>query len=298
MKKIVAMSLLAGSFAFAQSGLMGGADGLNQKTAQTLGEGGFAAGFGGQVSYDAWSLTRGGAYSKGGKSASFYDNAGSLTANINFAAGVTDFIDVGLALPLYYDHANSPANGEGDMWKASRGDLEFWAKAKLPFDEITDGIFNAAIAAQFYFPTGDKSVGVRPRHAWFLHAKGGETHPYGLRNMAFGGELILTLDLQKVGAPLRFNGNVGFVGTVTKGSNTLVYGGGINVLPTDWMDFFVKLTVNSVLKRVNMIVNRVMTRSLLPRASVSTSRQTSTSPSVSMWVSVLSPTSLGSTRTK
>ena len=49
MKKIVAMSLLAGSFAFAQSGLMGGADGLNQKTAQTLGQGGFAAGFGGQV---------------------------------------------------------------------------------------------------------------------------------------------------------------------------------------------------------------------------------------------------------
>ena len=37
MKKIVAMSLLAGSFAFAQSGLTGGADGLNQKTAQTLG---------------------------------------------------------------------------------------------------------------------------------------------------------------------------------------------------------------------------------------------------------------------
>ena len=101
MKKIVAMSLLAGSFAFAQSGLMGGADGLNQKTAQTLGEGGFAAGFGGQVSYDAWSLTRGGQFSKGGKNAAFYDNAGSLTANINFAAGVTDFIDVGLYLLLF-----------------------------------------------------------------------------------------------------------------------------------------------------------------------------------------------------
>ena len=240
MKKIVAMSLLAGSFAFAQSGLMGGADGLNQKTAQTLGQGGFAAGFGGQASYDSWSLTRGGHFSKAGNKDSFHDNVGSLTANINFAAGVTDFMDIGLSLPLYYDHANAHKVGEGDMWKASRGDLELWAKAKLPLDEATDGIFNAAIAAQFYFPTGDKSVGVRPRHAWYLNAKGEQTHPYTLNGMAFGGELILTLDLQKVGAPLRFNGNVGFVGTVGRGSNTLVYGGGINVLPTDWMDFFVE----------------------------------------------------------
>ena len=238
MKKIVSMSLLAGSFAFAQSGLQGGLDGLNQKTTQTLGQGAFTAGFGGQVSFDAWSLTRGGQFTKDGKHGAFYSASGSLTANINFAAGVTDFMDVGLVLPLYYDHANSPKNGEGDMWKASRGDLELWAKAKLPLDEMTDGLFNAAIAAQFYFPTGDKSVGVRPRHAWFLSAEGKHTHPYTLNSMAFGGELILTLDLQKVGAPLRFNANVGFVGTVTKGSNTLVYGGGINVLPTDWMDFF------------------------------------------------------------
>ena len=240
MKKIVAMSLLAGSFAFAQSGLMGGADGLNQKTAQTLGEGGFAAGFGGQVSLDAWSLSRGGQVTKAGKKGSFNEMDGSITANINFAAGLTDFLDVGLALPLYYDHANTNYLPEGDMWKASRGDLELWAKAKLPLDEMTDGIFNAAVAAQFYFPTGDKSVGVRPRHAWFLDADGKQTHPYTLKSMAFGGELILTLDLQKVGAPIRFNGNVGFVGTVKRGSNTLVYGGGINVLPTDWMDIFVE----------------------------------------------------------
>ena len=240
MKKIVAMSLLAGSFAFAQSGLQGGLDGLNQKTTQTLGQGAFTAGFGGQVSFDAWSLTRGGQFTKGGQHRSFYSASGSLTANINIGAGVTDFMDVGLVLPLYYDHANANNIGEGDMWKASRGDLELWAKAKLPLDEMTDGVFNAAIAAQFYFPTGDKAVGVRPRHAWYLNAKGEQTHPYTLNGMAFGGELILTFDLQKVGAPLRINANVGFVGTVGRGSNTLVYGGGFNLLPTDWMDFFVE----------------------------------------------------------
>ena len=240
MKKIVAMSLLAGSFAFAQSGQMGGLDGINQKTTQTLGQGAFTAGFGGQVSFDAWSLTRGGHFSKGGQRGTFYDASGSLTANINIGAGVTDFMDVGLVLPLYYDHANADNIAEGDMWKASRGDLELWAKAKLPLDEMTDGVFNAAIAAQFYFPTGDYAVGVRPRHAWFLNAKGERTYAYTLHGMAFGGELILTLDLQKVGAPLRFNANVGFVGTVGRGSNTLVYGGGINILPTDWMDFFIE----------------------------------------------------------
>ena len=240
MKKIVAMSLLAGSFAFAQSGLQGGADGLNQKTAQTLGQGAFEAGFGGQVSFDAWSLSRGGQFTKGGQKGQFYSASGSLTANIHLGAGVTDFMDVGLVLPLYYDHANANGIGEGDMWKASRGDLELWAKAKLPLDEMTDGLFNAAVAAHFYFPTGEEGAGVRPRHAWYVNAKGERTNPYTLNGMAFGGELILTLDLQKVGAPLRFNANVGFVGTVGRGSNTLVYGGGINVLPTDWMDFFIE----------------------------------------------------------
>ena len=240
MKKIIAMSLLAGSFAFAQSGLQGGADGLNQKTAQTLGQGGFAAGFGGQVSYDAWSLSRGGQIVKNGQKDAFHENVGSLTGNINFAGGVTDFMDVGLVLPLYYDHANAHKIPEGDLWKASRGDLELWVKAKLPFDEMTDGIFNAAVAAQFYFPTGDKSVGVRPRHAWYLNKDGHRTHPYTLNAMAFGGELILTLDLQKAGAPIRINGNVGLVAPVNNGTLTLVYGGGINVLPTDWMDFFLE----------------------------------------------------------
>ena len=178
MKKIVAMSLLAGSFAFAQSGLMGGADGIHQKTAQTLGQWGFVTGFGGNVGYDAWGLSRGGQVTKDGHKGSFRENDGTLSGNINFAVGLTDFLDVGLSLPLYYDHANTDKHiPEGDMWKASRGDLEFWAKAKLPFDEMTDGVFNAAVAAQFYFPTGDKSAGVRPRHAWYLHADGGQTHP-------------------------------------------------------------------------------------------------------------------------
>ena len=74
MKKIVAMSLLAGSFAFAQSGLMGGADGIHQKTAQTLGQWGFVTGFGGNVGYDAWGLSRGGQVTKDGKKGSFRDN--------------------------------------------------------------------------------------------------------------------------------------------------------------------------------------------------------------------------------
>lgn len=244
MKKIVAMSLLAGGLAFAQTGLMGGADGIHQQTAGTLGQGGFSIGTGGDLALDAWSLSRGGQISKAGDKGSFTEWAGSLTGNLNAAYGVVDFMDVGLSLPLYYDHANTRGikKGAGDLWKASRGDLDIWAKFKTPVDEMTDGMLGIAGMVDFYIPTGDKSVGVRPRHAWYLNNEGKSTHPFTLNEMAFGLTLIMTADFQKMGIPLRWNGHLGMVLTTDHGTNTLVYGTGVNVMPIDWMDAFLEFS--------------------------------------------------------
>lgn len=240
MKKIVAMSLLASGLACAQTGLMGGADGLHQQTARTLGEGVVSISAGGNLALDSWSLSRGGEITKAGQHGSFTEMSGSLTGSLNAAYGITNFIDVGLSLPLYYDHANTRyiQKGAGDLWKASRGDLDVWAKFKTPVDEVTDGILGIAGVVDFYIPTGDKSVGVRPRHAWYLNVDGDRTHPFTLNEMAFGLNLVMTLDFQKVGVPLRWNGNIGMVLTTDHGTNTLVYGTGLNVMPTDWMDAF------------------------------------------------------------
>jgi cell surface protein SprA len=79
MKKAIALSLLAGSMAFAQSGLMGGVDGIHQHNASTLGQWNFSIGTGGDITLDSWSLTRGGLYTYKGKTY----KVGELSSEVN-----------------------------------------------------------------------------------------------------------------------------------------------------------------------------------------------------------------------
>ena len=51
MKKIIALSLVAGGLAFAQSGLQGGTSGIHQHNAYTLGQWGIEVGTGGDISW-------------------------------------------------------------------------------------------------------------------------------------------------------------------------------------------------------------------------------------------------------
>ena len=116
MKKAIALSLLAGSMAFAQSGLMGGVDGIHQHNASTLGQWNFSIGTGGDITLDSWSLTRGGLYTYKGKTYDLNQWDWTLAGNFNAAIGLLDFLDVGVSLPLYYDHANDDEGPSG--WRA------------------------------------------------------------------------------------------------------------------------------------------------------------------------------------
>ena len=237
MKKIIALSLVAGGLAFAQSGLQGGTSGIHQHNAYTLGQWGIEVGTGGDISTDSWSQSRGGVIKQGNQERSFHSNAGSLSGNIHAAIGLKDFIDLGVALPLYYDHANLKGDGEGDLWQASRGDLNVWLKAGLIGD--SKSFFGLAIQGDVYFPTGDENVGVRPRHAWYLNDNGGNTNPYTSGGFNYAGTVVLSLNFGALGVPVLWNTHASFV-YADKGTNTLVYGTGLNVMPTDWMDIFVE----------------------------------------------------------
>ena len=94
MKKIIALSLVAGGLAFAQSGLQGGTSGIHQHNAYTLGQWGIEVGTGGDISTDSWSQSRGGVIKQGNQERSFHSNAGSLSGNIHAAIGLKDFIDL------------------------------------------------------------------------------------------------------------------------------------------------------------------------------------------------------------
>ena len=111
MKKIIGLSLVAGSLAFAQSGLMGGTHGIHQHNAYTLGQWGVEIGTGGDIAIDSWSITRGGTIyndKDGTKMGQLSSYAGSIAGNFHAAIGLADFLDVGVAVPLYYDHGDTP----------------------------------------------------------------------------------------------------------------------------------------------------------------------------------------------
>ena len=121
-----------------------------------------------------------------------------------------------------------------------RGDLDLWLKARIPFDD--DRVFGLAAMFDFYIPTGETSVGMRPRHAWYLNDQG-VTHPFTADAFAVAGTLVMTLDFSKVNVPIRWNGHAGFVYATGDGqANTFVYGTGLNWLPLSWMDVFAEFS--------------------------------------------------------
>ena len=147
MKKIIALSLVAGGLAFAQSGLQGGSSGIHQHNAYTLGKGGFEIGTGGDVSLDSWSHSRGGVLSMNGQERSFHSKAASLSGNVHLAVGLQEFLDLGVSLPLYYDHAN---------WK--RLEKLFWTGYSL--DNCMNGNLNLTGPATIFPHSRQARIGV------------------------------------------------------------------------------------------------------------------------------------------
>ncbi|WP_407450306.1 OmpA family protein [Fibrobacter sp.] len=253
MKKILGTALLAAGISFAQIGMEGGTDGLHQINAKTLGQWNFAVGTGGNIAIDGWALARGGKYSQGGNDYTFnwwdYTQAGNFFVN----AGLTNWMDVGVSLPVYYEHANSNGpSGSNNMWGTSRGDLNVWSKIRLPLD--TNKWYGFAAMLNMYIPTGETNAGVRPRHAWYLNHNG-YTQPYTADDWAFGLGLVGTADLTKLSnpKPWRFNLFAQYVYPLDLDeTQVLVYSAGVNWLPKSWMDVFLEYSGEARLQTKGM----------------------------------------------
>ncbi|WP_298768331.1 OmpA family protein [uncultured Fibrobacter sp.] len=241
MKKLFGIALLAAGCAFAQIGMEGGSDGLHQINAKTLGQWNFAVGTGGNIAIDGWSLARGGKYTQDGRDYSYnwwdYTQAG----NFFVSAGLLDNLDVGVILPVYYEHANSNGpSGSTNQWTTSRGDLDLWTKIRIPLD--TNKWYGFAVMLNMYIPTGESNAGVRPRHAWYLNGNG-YTQPFTADDWAFSAGLVGTADLTKLSnpKPFRFNLAASYLYPLDLDeTQTLVYSAGVNWLPKSWMDVFLE----------------------------------------------------------
>jgi len=235
-KKMLLAILGFSAMAFAETGLEGGVDGLHQQSARTLGQWVFSAGLGTELTTDADAMAHGNTYTTNGKTETLDRIVPMVAGNVHMALGLTSFWDLGAVLPLNYDavsdeYPNQHLNGAGI------GDLQAWTKIRIPVD--TNHVFNAAVLGQVYFPTGKHNTGLRPRHVWYVNSWG-NSHAFTANDWAFEGELLLTFDFTQAGVPLRWNNNAGFVGTLHEGSNTVIWGSGLNLTAISAMDIFVE----------------------------------------------------------
>lgn len=239
LKTIVAGSLMAAGLACAQSGIAGGSEGLRQQNANTLGQWGVTFGTGGDLSFDSWSLASGGKiYDRTAKEYLYLnESAISISGNFNVAIGLTNWMDIGANLPIYYDMGTDTRNRVGDngMSDVSIGDVETWLKFNLV--GRNEGFFRLALMANFYFPTGSDEAGFRPRHSWYLNQY---TTPYTAGDYAAGGSLIFSFNGRKV----HWNTQVGYVQPFDTDnlSGAITYSTGFNYLPAKFIDLFLELS--------------------------------------------------------
>ncbi len=236
LKVVSFIILVAALCAFAQTGLMGGSDGIHQMNAKTVGQWGFFAGTGGNVTIDPWAIAREGVYYDDAERVKLQHFKLSATGNFFIGLGVLDNVDIGIGIPINYDRSYAY-----DYWEATsnirQGDLDMWMKIKAPFigdSSVVD------LAAQFdlYMPTGRKALGLRPRHAWFIQ-RDGSVNPYTANEIVAAANAIMTVDGNKRDIPLRWNVNIGFV-YANEGTNTLVYGTGVDWDVFSWATAFVE----------------------------------------------------------
>ena len=235
---VLAGSLMAAGLACAQPGIAGGQDGLHQYNANTLGQWGFAFGGGGNVSFDNWSLASGGTMTAGKQTIELNESAISISANVNAAVGLTNWMDFGVSFPLYFDMATDKQNrlSGNSMNDIGIGDLETWLKFRIIGDNKSS-LFNLALMGNFYVPTGSDDAGIRPRHAWYLN---NYTKAYTADDFAAGGSLIISLNWSKV----RWNNQIGYVQPFDTDnlSGTVTYSTGVSFMPVEFIDLFLEFS--------------------------------------------------------
>ena len=251
MKKLASFIALAQIAVFAQTGLLGGGTGLHQQDANTIGILHFRAGMGGTIATDNWGYSRAGQFTDSrGRTRQFeaWDGLGSgridgaLTGNINFAFGLRDNVDIGVSLPIYYDHAKDSSGRaiRANMDEGGLGDLQFYAKYGIP--HFGPEYLTTAAVLDLTIPTGWTGVGTRPRHAWFLNSDGGTTDAYTSNSFMVGITGIATLDYTKIGVPVIWNTSIGVMVGIGDASNTLVYSTGVNYVLNDWVQPFLEFS--------------------------------------------------------
>jgi outer membrane protein OmpA-like peptidoglycan-associated protein len=165
------------------------------------------------------------------------DPARLFSSNLFLGAGLAQFWDVGMALPVYYDWM-----GFNDIRDGGIGDLEISSKFLYP--DFSKRLFYQSYFISATVPVGMKNSGIFPRHPYFI--EGNDTNP---ANTFYSSEyttvkvcMLWTFDIGNVvpSVPLQVHLNIG--GVITSSlqhqRNTAVGSLALEYTPTDLLTAF------------------------------------------------------------
>jgi len=162
------------------------------------------------------------------------DQAKLLSTNVYMAMGVTNFLDLALSLPLYYDWAGFP--NPDPMKDGGLGDLEVSTKLMLP-PYTQDKSFYQSIYVAITAPTGTKN-GIFPRHLHLDTDKDtNAANFYTVGAVTVQPMMLFTFDLGKT-APILIHLNLGGVFTEVNKQNTAIGAIAFEYMPTTYFTLF------------------------------------------------------------
>jgi outer membrane protein OmpA-like peptidoglycan-associated protein len=169
------------------------------------------------------------------------DAAKLFSSNFFMGMGLTDFWDISMALPFYYDWA-----GFEDLRDGGLGDLCIFSKFLLPPVSLKK-VFYEALMISITLPTGTRDNGLFPRFARYVKddtAWNPASNFYSSSYMIVKPMLAMTFDLSasRFKAPLMLHLNIGAEITEIDKQNTLVTGAALEYFPADFITLYTEIS--------------------------------------------------------
>lgn len=230
-RRLALTVLFASVLLYAQTGIGRGIHGIRVPSAHTLEQGIIYVSGSFESVSDGHPLAMDGFVSEAtGKKILLDEQTASSGGNLLIGYGLFDFLELDLMLPLYYDGYVSGTKLDG----LGMGDLQASAKVSFPLNLP----IYLSLQGDIFAPTGSKSLGFRPRHAWFLNKTDG-SYAYTAGAVAFAGSAFLTFDFFGI---LYWNSFASYTTVIDKNSDVLTLGSGFELFPNKMISLITELS--------------------------------------------------------
>jgi outer membrane protein OmpA-like peptidoglycan-associated protein len=182
------------------------------------------------------------------------DPAKVFSSNFSLGMGLTNFWDIAMALPLYYDWAGFQGVREGGL-----GDLQISTRFLLPPISLKK-LFYQSIIVSVSVPTGTRNLGLFPRVSSYVKddtAWNPATDFYSDGAICIKPMAAFTFDIGGVNpkAPLRLHVNAGALISKADEQKALVVAAAIEWWPAEFITLFTEISGEPRWKNISSLTN-------------------------------------------